>query len=43
MGWIQQAIQGTMIEAGVEYLKWLDEQFEEKVPDSTERIKFVLA
>ena len=43
MGWIQQAIQGTMIEAGVEYLKWLDEQFEEKVQDSTERIKFVLA
>mgnify|MGYP006073482263 CR=1 FL=1 len=31
------------IEAGVEYLKWLDEQFEEKVPDSTERITFVLA
>lgn len=31
------------IEAGVKYLGWLDEQFEEKVPDSTERIKFVLA
>lgn len=31
------------IEAGVEYLGWLDHQFEEKVEDSTERIKFVLA
>ncbi|MDB4061085.1 transporter substrate-binding domain-containing protein [Vicingaceae bacterium] len=31
------------IETGVEYLKWLDEQFKEKVPDSAERIKFVLA
>lgn len=31
------------IEAGVDYLKWLDEQFEEKVKDSLERRKFVLA
>jgi membrane-bound lytic murein transglycosylase F len=31
------------IDAGVEYLQWLNEQFEEKVADSTERIKFVLA
>ena len=31
------------IEAGVEYLKWLEVQFEEKVADSLERRKFVLA
>tara|TARA_B110000046_G_scaffold121613_1_gene128253 strand:- start:31386 stop:31898 length:513 start_codon:yes stop_codon:yes gene_type:complete len=31
------------IKAGVNYIKWLDKQFVEKVPDSTERIKFVLA
>ena len=31
------------IDAGVEYLQWLNEQFEEKVADSTERIKFILA
>ena len=31
------------IEAGVKYLKWLEVQFEEKVTDSLERRKFVLA
>jgi len=31
------------ISAGVQYLKWLDKQFEEKVRDSKERKKFVLA
>jgi len=31
------------IEAGVNYLKWLEVQFEEKVTDSLERRKFVLA
>ena len=30
------------ISAGVKYLKWLDEFWEPKVPDSTERIKFIL-
>ncbi|HBL77474.1 MAG: lytic transglycosylase F [Bacteroidetes bacterium GWF2_42_66] len=31
------------IRAGIKNLKWLDEQFISDVPDSTERIKFVLA
>lgn len=31
------------IHAGISYLKWLDQQFEEKVPDSIERSNFVLA
>lgn len=31
------------IAAGIKYLEWLDKEFEEKVPDSTERISFVLA
>lgn len=31
------------IETGVKYLKWIDEQFKEKVLDSLERQKFVLA
>lgn len=31
------------INTGVRYLKWLDQQFKEKVPDSLERIPFVLA
>lgn len=31
------------IEAGVKYLQWLDKQFQPKVADSEERIKFVLA
>jgi len=31
------------IAAGVSYLKWLDRQFEDKVPDSSERFKFILA
>lgn len=31
------------ISAGIEYLEWINNQFEEKVPDSTERKKFVLA
>lgn len=31
------------ISAGVSYLEWLNRQFEEKVPDSSERINFILA
>lgn len=31
------------ISAGIEYLEWINKQFKEKVPDSTERKKFVLA
>lgn len=31
------------IEAGVDYLKWLEGQFKEKVADSTERTNFILA
>ncbi|KAA3650638.1 MAG: lytic transglycosylase F [Bacteroidetes bacterium] len=31
------------IEAGIQYISWLDKQFVEKVTDSTERIKFILA
>lgn len=31
------------IDAGIKYLSWLDKQFAEKVPDSMERRKFVLA
>jgi membrane-bound lytic murein transglycosylase F len=30
------------VNAGIQYLKWLDKQFENKVPDSIERRKFVL-
>lgn len=30
------------IEAGMKYLKWLDNYWSEEVPDSTERIKYVL-
>lgn len=29
--------------AGIRYLNWLDQQFIERVPDSTERIPFILA
>ena len=31
------------IEAGVKFLKWLDDYYREEISDSTERIKFVLA
>ncbi|MEQ8907973.1 MAG: transporter substrate-binding domain-containing protein [Vicingaceae bacterium] len=31
------------LKAGLKYLKWLEEEFKEKVADSTERRKFVLA
>lgn len=31
------------ISAGVDYLKWIESQFDEKVTDSTERQKFVMA
>jgi membrane-bound lytic murein transglycosylase F len=31
------------IQAGVSLLKWLDDHFKAEVPDSTERVKFVLA
>jgi membrane-bound lytic murein transglycosylase F len=31
------------IHGGVEFIKWLDDRFREKVPDDQERIKFVLA
>ena len=31
------------IEAGVKFLKWLDNYYKKDIPDSTERIKFVLA
>lgn len=31
------------IELGVRLLKWLDDNFKQEVPDSTERLKFVLA
>lgn len=31
------------IEAGVKYLKWLQEMFADKVPDEKERLKFILA
>jgi len=31
------------IRGGVEFIKWLDDRFREKVPDQQERIKFVLA
>lgn len=31
------------IEVGVRMLKWLDDNFKKEIPDSTERIKFVLA
>lgn len=31
------------IEAGVKFLKWLDNYYKEEIPDSSERIKFVLA
>jgi membrane-bound lytic murein transglycosylase F len=34
---------GQNLQAGVRLLDWLDEQLSESVPDSTERIKFVLA
>ncbi|MFZ0390360.1 MAG: transporter substrate-binding domain-containing protein [Calditrichia bacterium] len=30
------------IEAGVQYLRWLDEYWTEHVPDQTERVKFIL-
>jgi membrane-bound lytic murein transglycosylase F len=31
------------IRGGVEFIKWLDSRFREKVPDEQERIKFILA
>ena len=31
------------IRAGIKYIQWLQELFEEKVPDEEERIKFILA
>jgi membrane-bound lytic murein transglycosylase F len=31
------------IRAGVEFIKWLDDRFREKIPDQQERIKFILA
>ncbi|MCF6242287.1 MAG: transporter substrate-binding domain-containing protein [Bacteroidales bacterium] len=31
------------IAAGVQFLKWLDDYYKKEIPDSTERIKFVLA
>lgn len=31
------------IVAGIKYLKWLDKYFKKIIPDSTERVKFVLA
>jgi len=31
------------IRGGVEFIKWLDDRFREKVPDEQERIKFILA
>ena len=31
------------IQAGIKYLEWLDKQFIDKVPDSLERKKFILA
>ncbi len=31
------------IRAGVQYLKWLDSYWKEEIPDSVERLKFVLA
>jgi len=34
---------GKNIEVGVRMLKWLDDYFRKEVPDSAERIKFVLA
>jgi membrane-bound lytic murein transglycosylase F len=31
------------IRGGVEFIKWLDDRFREKVPDEQERVKFILA
>jgi membrane-bound lytic murein transglycosylase F len=31
------------LKAGVGFLNWLDNQFKEEIPDSTERVKFILA
>lgn len=31
------------IRAGIKYIQWLQELFEDKVPDEQERIKFILA
>ncbi|MGQ8338422.1 transporter substrate-binding domain-containing protein [Sunxiuqinia sp. A32] len=31
------------VKVGVKLLKWLDDHFKEEIPDSTERVKFVLA
>ena len=31
------------IRAGIRNLKWLEKQFIEEIPDSTERVKFILA
>ena len=33
----------AQIVAGIKYLKWLDKYFRKEIPDSTERINFVLA
>ncbi|RLD84142.1 MAG: lytic transglycosylase F [Bacteroidetes bacterium] len=33
----------SQIIAGIKYLKWLDKYFSKEIPDSTERINFVLA
>lgn len=33
----------AQIVAGIKYLKWLDKYFSKEIPDSTERVKFVLA
>ena len=31
------------IRAGIQYIKWLQDRFEDRVPDENERIKFILA
>ncbi len=39
----EQSTPEENIMAGVRYIKWLDRRFKESVPDSAERIKFILA
>ncbi|MFC2080960.1 transporter substrate-binding domain-containing protein, partial [Bacteroidota bacterium] len=34
---------GDQIRAGADFIKWLDQRFEDAIPDPEERIKFVLA
>jgi len=34
---------GEQVRAGVKFIRWLDDRFRDEIPDTTERINFILA